>query len=195
MKKYRKNIAKFIIFIASTTFFVNSLTSQTKREYLVFNEINELRKNPKSFIPKIQKSIQNNLNLINNNLFEADSIGELKIISEIRAMEEAIEYLDTVRSVDTIQFCNRIYKKQMDYDYSKCYPSNPHTDIKLENFESIGENISRKKNPQKIVLELIIDYGNLKRSHRNNLMNPNWKYGSVYEVNTSNITFIQNFYN
>lgn len=195
MKKYRKNIAKFIIFIASTTFFVNSLTSQTKREYLVFNEINELRKNPKSFIPKIQKSIQNNLNLINNNLFEADSIGELKIISEIRAMEEAIEYLDTVRSVDTIQFCNRIYKKQMDYDYSKCYPSNPHTDIKLENFESIGENISRKKNPQKIVLELIIDYGNLKRSHRNNLMNPNWKYGSVYEVNISNITFIQNFYN
>lgn len=118
-------------FITILTFVFLSILSfgQTDREMALFNEVNNFRSNPKSYIPLVEDYIKlqgmcidmvkdgsmviksgNGKMDKDNNMYEVKSLNGLnRIKAEIKAANELLSILDTL-VLDTIIFSSEMYK-------------------------------------------------------------------------------------
>lgn len=179
--------------------FISVLASaQTDSEKLMVKEINELRANPKSFIPLIEANISFNekcLSRIESGKMKVSSTngsGKEVILDRINSAKELIKLLENIGSLDTLSFNSDMYIITTVHSfYLKSSNRIGHTNAKGDNtskrFESLGLNVSENvcsvgnvnSTVRPILITLLIDAGISNRGHRNNLLNKDIKFISV----------------
>lgn len=184
-----------IVFILSLVLVFSSF-AQTERENNIFNQINELRTNPKSLIPSLISFRETKIQYLINASREKDSIYLYKYID---AINETIQYLDTVKPVLPLTLDNGLYKILSKYDYSKTFDGVyiKHTDF-VNNYESYGENLNiGARGLDYAIIQLVVDFKIESKGHRSNLMNSKWLSMAIFEVNIEGnpITYVQGFHN
>ena len=159
-----------------------------KIEEEIFNEQNILRKNPKSFIPKLEKS----LNYYQNNILSKDNEIPIPTYEGINAVKDAINFLKNQEPVQEL-----IYSEEMSLSCKdlvndigpKGLITHEGTEIKniynrLEKYCDwdgvIAENLDFGfKIPENIIMNMIIDDGDENRYQRKNLFYPDFKYVGI----------------
>ena len=181
----------FIIFILSLISFISF--SQTNEDISMFNEINKIRKDPKSYISVVETYIHDQEVMVN-------TFGESKFWSKrIKTAEELINVLKRTKSMDTLSFDTNMYvitKNHSDYlkesgKYTHIGYNNESLDIRFKFIDYkkfLNENIAYSKgNP---LLELLLDIDVPNRGHRMNILNENVKYISI---SINDYVVVQNF--
>jgi uncharacterized protein YkwD len=156
-----------------------------KLEEEIYQKHNELRTNPKSFIPKLKES----LNHFREKIYHKPGEDPIQTYEGPEAIEEAIEFLKTQKPV-----CELTY----DENISQACKDHVH-DIGVKGLTthegSDGKNISDRiekycewdgaaaenldfgfRNAENIILNLLIDDGVKERNQRFNLFHPDFKY-------------------
>ena len=159
-----------------------------KIEEEIFNEQNKLRKNPKSYIQKLEKS----LNYYQNNILSKENEIPIPTYEGINAVKNAINFLKSQEPVQEL-----IYSKEMSLSCKdlvndigpKGLITHEGTEIKniynrLEKYCDwdgvIAENLDFGfKIPENIIMNLIIDDGDENRYQRKNLFYPDFKYVGI----------------
>jgi len=189
-----KNIVT-ILLVLLTVF----ASAQTDLESIMTLEINELRANPKSFIPHIEEYISFNNEMIGRiksgktKISSSKLNGEAVIIDRIKAAKELIEILNTIEPLDTLVFNVDMYiitKKHAEYldannkmshkDSNGNSASTRFKEINLdvsENLVSVGSFIKDTTTP--LLLTLLIDAGIDNRGHRKNILANDIRFVSV----------------
>lgn len=154
----------------------------------IFKEQNEVRKNPKSYIEKLQNSLKY---YYNNHLFRE---GEIPIATYegVEAVKDAINFLKNQSPVQELIYSKDIglsCKDIIDDIGPKGLVTHEGTEIKniynrLEQYcdwdGAIAENIDFGfKIPENIVMNMIIDDGDENRYQRQNLFYPHFKYVGI----------------
>jgi len=154
----------------------------------IFKEQNEVRKNPKSYIEKLQNSLKY---YYNNHLFRE---GEVPIATYegVEAVKDAINFLKNQSPVQELIYSKDIglsCKDIIDDIGPKGLVTHEGTEIKniynrLEQYcdwdGAIAENIDFGfKIPENIVMNMIIDDGDENRYQRKNLFYPHFKYVGI----------------
>ena len=154
----------------------------------IFKEQNEVRKNPKSYIEKLQNSLKY---YYNNHLFRE---GEVPIATYegVEAVKDAINFLKNQSPVQELIYSKDIglsCKDIIDDIGPKGLVTHEGTEIKniynrLEQYcdwdGAIAENIDFGfKIPENIVMNMIIDDGDENRYQRQNLFYPHFKYVGI----------------
>ena len=154
----------------------------------IFKEQNEVRKNPKSYIEKLQNSLKY---YYNNHLFRE---GEVPIATYegVEAVKDAINFLKNQNPVQELIYSKDIglsCKDIIDDIGPKGLVTHEGTEIKniynrLEQYcdwdGAIAENIDFGfKIPENIVMNMIIDDGDENRYQRKNLFYPHFKYCGI----------------
>ena len=154
----------------------------------IFKEQNEVRKNPKSYIEKLQNSLKY---YYNNHLFRE---GEIPITTYegVEAVKDAINFLKNQSPVQELIYSKDIglsCKDIIDDIGPKGLVTHEGTEIKniynrLEQYcdwdGAIAENIDFGfKIPENIVMNMIIDDGDENRYQRQNLFYPHFKYVGI----------------
>ena len=156
-----------------------------KLEEEIYQKHNELRTNPKSFIPKLKES----LNHFREKIYHKPGEDPIQTYEGPEAIEEAIEFLKTQKPV-----CELTY----DENISQACKDHVH-DIGVKGLTthegSDGKNISDRiekycewdgaaaenldfgfRNAENIILNLLVDDGVKERNQRFNLFHPDFKY-------------------
>ena len=159
-----------------------------KIEEEIFNEQNKLRKNPKTYIQKLEKS----LNYYQNNILSKENEIPIPTYEGINAVKNAINFLRNQEPVQEL-----IYSKEMSLSCKdlvndigpKGLITHEGTEIKniynrLEKYCDwdgvIAENLDFGfKIPENIIMNLIIDDGDENRYQRKNLFYPDFKYVGI----------------
>ena len=154
----------------------------------IFKEQNELRKNPKCYI----KKLENSLNFYQNNILFKDNEIPIPTYEGVEAVKEAINFLKTQEPVPELIYSKDISLscKDLVKDIGpKGLISHEGTEIKtiynrLEKYcewdGAIAENLDFGfKIPENIIMNLIIDDGDENRYQRQNLFFPEFKYVGI----------------
>ena len=159
-----------------------------KIEEEIFNEHNKLRKNPKLYIQKLEKS----LNFYQNNILSKENEIPIPTYEGINAVKNAINFLRNQEPVQEL-----IYSKEMSLSCKdlvndigpKGLVTHEGTEIKniynrLEKYCDwdgvIAENLDFGfKIPENIIMNMIIDDGDENRYQRKNLFYPDFKYVGI----------------
>jgi hypothetical protein len=196
---------KLLIIIATILSF--TATAQTSEEIEMVNQINNLRTNPKSFIPYVENYIKEQesiLNLFRNKAIKVNTVltfdgktfnGEEVFKYKINEAKKLIVVLKTTKTLGSLTFRNDMYLITKDYaimlDSLKIFE---HRETQ-KRFKPIGIYVSEnlyKGNGDVIdcLISLLVDIGVKNYGHRLNLLNPNIKSISVSK---SNKIWVQNF--
>ena len=159
-----------------------------KIEKELFKEQNELRKNPQSYIEKLEKS----LNYYQNNILSKENEIPLPTYEGINAVKDGINFLRNQKPLKEF-----IYNKELSLSCKdlvndigpKGLISHEGTEIKniynrIEKYcdwdGAIAENLDFGfKIPENIIMNLIIDDGDENRYQRKNLFYPDFKYVGI----------------
>ena len=167
---------------------MSSKIDYRKIEEEIFNEHNKLRKNPKIYIQKLEKS----LNFYQNNILSKENEIPIPTYEGINAVKNAINFLRNQEPVQEL-----IYSKEMSLSCKdlvndigpKGLVTHEGTEIKniynrLEKYCDwdgvIAENLDFGfKIPENIIMNMIIDDGDENRCQRKNLFYPDFKYVGI----------------
>jgi len=195
-----KNLITILFLVISFVSFSKETNKFSEREIQMMVEINRLRVNPKSYIPKTEAYI-----VMCNKKLEKIKGGTLtttgNIQNQIDAANELIDILNNTPSLNELipnEDMFLITKSHGEYLKSINSTSHKGPNGKLApkrmsklNFGSVTENIVNDNGMiGPTILLLLVDAGIDSRGHRNNLLDPNAKYISVY---TNGTYWIQNF--
>jgi len=185
-----KNLITILfLFIGFVSFSQDSLTP---REIQMVNEINAMRVNPKSYIPKIE----NYITMCNKKL-KMVSDGKLTttgdIEGQIKAANELIEVLSTIPSLSELTVNKDMYVFTKAHGESIKVSGN----VKHSNTSRIGDNVTENiANDNGMIsptiIMLLVDAEIEGRGHRMNLLDSNATSISVY---TNGDTWVMNFAN
>lgn len=198
----KTNIMKTLITILFLVINLISFSQDSVRENQMVAEINALRLNPKSYIPKAEayiKMCEKKIQL----MVEGKLITTTDFNIEIVAAKELIEVLKNTPSLPKLIINRDMYlvtKAHGEYLKTKNYsshigPNGELAPVRMSrvNVNNVTENIITDNGtiiPSLLVL--LVDAGIDGRGHRNNLLNPNSKFISVY---TNGNVWVQNFAN
>lgn len=219
-----KNLLAFLLVITSLTSF-----SQDKMDSLLIAEINSLRSNPESYVPKIEryikfqekdiemiKSGKMRVSVSSGNMTSTNKMTKVSTTSgvdvakkNIAAAKELIEILKSTNSLPLL-----IPNVDMDIvtdkhgEYLDSVKSRGHYGpngqtlgdrFKNVNVSNLSENVGsvskfnyNRGNFEPMIVDMLVDSFNETRGHRNNLLNPDAKFISVY---VSEFVCVQNFAN
>ena len=154
----------------------------------IFREQNEVRKNPQSYIEKLQ----NSLKYYRDNILYKDYENPIKTSEGAEAVQDAINFLKNQKSVQELVYSKDIglsCKDLIDDIGPKGLVTHEGTEMKniynrLEQYCDwdgvIAENIDFGfKIPENIVMNMIIDDGDENRYQRLNLFYPEFKYVGI----------------
>ena len=154
----------------------------------IFRAQNEVRKNPKSYIPKLQ----NSLKYYKDNILYRENEIPIQTSEGASAVQEAINFLENQNPVQELIYSKDIglsCKDIIDDIGPKGLVTHEGTEIKniynrLEQYcdwdGAIAENIDFGfKIPENIVMNMIIDDGDENRYQRMNLFYPHFKYVGI----------------
>lgn len=154
----------------------------------VFELQNQVRRNPKSFTPKLKDRLKYFEGL------EYKVPGQVTIITSegARACEEAIKFLEAQPSLAALKSREGITKAAKDHANdigSKGLESHTGSDNskigdRLDRYGrwmgKVGESINFSTfDPEEVIMDLIISDGELSRSQRNNIFNPDFVYAGI----------------
>ncbi len=192
-----------ILFLAITlASFTQNINSVSDREVQMVSEINALRANPKSYIPKVEAFIKM---CEKKNQMKVE--GKLKTTTDfnidIAAAKELIQVLNNTTSLPQLVINKDMYLVTKSHgEYLKSKNSTSHNSANGDlaparmsniNVNGVTENIVTDNGTiSPTILVLLVDARIDGRGHRNNLLNPNSKFVSVY---TNGNTWVQNFAN
>jgi uncharacterized protein YkwD len=197
-----KTLISIAFLLINLVSFSQTTNPFTDREDQMVSEINALRANPKSYIPKVEayiKMCEKKIQMIAN--------GKLKTTTdfnvEIAAAKELIEVLNNTPSLPQLVVNHDMYLVTKAHgEYLKTKNISSHTGANGElapsrmsniNVNNVTENIVTDNGTiSPTILVLLVDAGIDGRGHRNNLLNPNSKFISVY---TNGDVWVQNFAN
>lgn len=170
-------ILNILLVLTSLTVF-----SQTSDEKLMLIEINKVRSNPTSYIKIIEDFKKTKTDT---------TIGGLRFTRKsntdwVKVCDETINFLKTVKPVDTLSFDKEAYIKLTNYNFV-----GEHTHL----ITNGSENIVASNSVIEGLILLLIAPNNLDDiSHRKNLMNPKAKKVAVKKFVYNNQTyFVQGF--
>ena len=159
-----------------------------KIEKEILKELNEVRKNPKSYIEKLKKS----LDFYQNNILSKENEIPIPTYEGVEAVKDSINFLSNQDPVPQLAYSNEISLscKDLINDIGpKGIVSHEGTEIKnlynrLENYcqwdGCIAENIDFGfKIPENIIMNMINDDGDKNRYQRKNLFYPDFKYVGI----------------
>ena len=182
---------------------------QTSVESEMITEINEIRKDPKSYIPKVESYIKTQEKFIsfldspnvtsstkstemksdkNNNLVPTGKVtsGGSIFTKRITAAKELIKVLESTKPLDTLVFDSTVYKVTKSHgEYLTSIGKVGHYDKDgnrpYVRFKNIG-NVSENVagTDSKTLLRLMLDVGVPNRGHRTNILDPNVKYVAIH---------------
>ena len=154
----------------------------------IFQLHNELRLNPQSFIPKLKES----LNHFREKIYHKPGEDPIQTYEGPQAIEEAIEFLKSQKSVGKLEYDKNISLACKDHVQdigSKGMTTHEGSDGKnisdrIEKYcewdGATAENLDFVfKKAENIILNLLIDDGVKERNQRNNLFYPEFKYIGV----------------
>jgi uncharacterized protein YkwD len=192
--------------------------SQTIDELFVINEINQIRTNPKSYIPKVEdyiktqesfldnfdrlnvnvKSVNGGLDVNNNTVNTKTLVGKDVFIRNIKAAKDLINVLDTLSPTQPLRFDSDMYEVTKKHgDYLKTTNKHGHYghdgETISDRLSGFGSNGS--ENCGSNLLGLMVDAGISGYGHRYNILNPKWSHISIYIVPNYNGFMVQNFHN
>lgn len=183
--------------------------SQTERESQMISEINLVRTNPTSYIPKVKAYIaacNKKLKKIEDGTLKTSSsdglTGEEVIKRQIKAAKELINVLNSIKPLEVLVFNVEMQEITKAHgEYLKTTNSNSHNstngDLAPQRMKGIVSNVTENIATDNglispTVLMLLVDAGIKGRGHRNNILNPDSKFISVY---TNGDVWVQNFAN
>ncbi|MDD3858749.1 MAG: CAP domain-containing protein [Bacteroidales bacterium] len=140
-----------------------SLMSQmTEREQQVLEEINLCRTNPQLYIQYIDEYL----------IYNDSDAGEKATARELKKI------LKKMKAVEPLVFSPELYEAcKIHGDYIVKTKKLVHSDCVCAENIQCGHEIIRYA-----VIDLLIDHGISSRGHRNNILNPEFKYFAVYEI-------------
>jgi hypothetical protein len=157
-------------------------------EQEIFKKQNELRKNPKSYIEKLE----NSLKFYNNYILLKEGEIPIPTYEGVEGVKNAINFLQNQKPVPELIYSKEISSSCKDIlnDIGpKGLVSHEGTEIKniynrLEQYcewdGAIAENLDFGfKNPENIIMNMIIDDGDENRYQRKNLFYPDFKYVGI----------------
>ena len=159
-----------------------------KIEEEIFKQQNEVRKNPESYIEKLE----NSLNSYQNNILSREDEIPIPTYEGVEAVKDAINFLKNQRPVPELIYSKEISLscKDLINDIGpKGLVTHEGTEIKniynrLEKYcdwdGAIAENLDFGfKIPENIIMNMIIDDGDENRYQRQNLFYPDFKYVGI----------------
>jgi len=167
-----KIVLTYILLLISLTTF-----GQTQKDMEVINTINMVRTNPKGFIPYVEKYLSNPFTMVTEKVMGKD----------------LINVLNHMEPLDSLTFNSGMYKLSNNWsDYLKSINKIEHGNFgdRFKVYGTAGENLAGGNclnNPINIVILTLMEKG-----HRENLLDPKWKYVSV---STNDFVCVQNFSN
>ena len=193
LKDMKNLITILFLFIGFVSFSQDSLTP---REIQMVNEINAMRVNPKSYIPKIE----NYINMCNKKLkmitdCKLTTTGDIE--GQIKAANELIEVLSTISPLSELTVSNEMYVLTKAHgEYIKVTGNTEHSDISRMNsigVNNVTENIANDNGMiSPTIIMLLVDAEIEGRGHRMNLLDSNV---TCISVNTNGNTWVMNFAN
>lgn len=219
-----KNLVLFLVFFIGFNSF-----SQTELDSIMISQINSMRTNPKSYIPKVKKYIELQKQMLafvsnpnvktkmtnhsgnmdkNNKMVNVKTINDPKQIIrvKIKTAEELIDVLNSIEPLNELRYNSEMdsitdsHGRYLDSTNTTGHfgpngerPSDRFKKTKLnvsENIVSINEKEIKNKDFTQAILALLVDAFIETRGHRENLLNPDSKFISVY---ISNRICVQNF--
>lgn len=193
--------------------------TQTDEEMSMIHEINEIRKDPKSFIPLVEDYIkvqEKNIEFMNkpnvkvtakstevkldkdNNLVPTGKTtsGVSVFHKRITVAKELIKELESMTPLDTLVFDSTMYSITKNHgEYLTSINKIGHYDKNGDGcsvrFKDVG-NVSENvaNNGGNVLLAFMIDYGVSNKGHRKNILDPRAKYISVF---INEYCVVQNF--
>ena len=182
-----KKLATIILVICS----VSVSFAQTAKETEMVALINQVRTNPKSFVPVVEEFIKNG-----GNATRFATKANPKMIAEAKAL---IVFLNTVKPVDSLKTSSVLYpiaKAHVNYlDSTKMVSHIGRNGQTLADRTKstgllVGENATTGGDVKLAMLFLLIDYNATVKGHRNNIFNP--KYTKVAAANSGGY-WVQDF--
>jgi uncharacterized protein YkwD len=197
-----KNLITLLLLTISLVSLSQDSNTFSSREIQMIGEINELRVNPKSFVPKIEVYItmcNKKLRRIENGTLT--TTGDIK--AQILAAEELIEVLNNTPPLNELVSNNNMFLVSKAHgQYLKSIDGSSHKSANGDfatqrmtntNVNNVTENIVNDNGMiTPTIILLLVDAGIESRGHRINLLDPNAKFISVY---TNGSTWVQNFAN
>ena len=175
-------------FITTLSLFVTLSTfAQTPDEAEMFNLINEVRTNPKSFVPVVEAYIAdlNTVKIINVNGVKM-TVTKKVDQTLVKEAKELIKFLNTAKPVSSLSLSKATYdiaKKQVVFmDSTKQVTHNGPNGVTFAERTKgflIGENCTAGNNAKQAMLLLLLDYRAIVKGHRNNILNPQYTKVSV----------------
>lgn len=203
-----------VLFVTMFTF------GQTTEELSMINEINKIRKDPKSYIPMVEEYIRTQEKIIgfvsnsnlkvtvkstqyvngdSNNIVVTNSktVTGVSVYSQrIVIAKQLIKELETMVPLDTLVFNPTMYtitKSHGEYltSVGKIGHYGENGEKPYVRFKNVG-NVSENVTNKcnNPLLQLMIDYGVSNVGHRKNILDPNVKYISIF---INNHCVVQNF--
>jgi uncharacterized protein YkwD len=192
----QKEMKNLLIIIATILSFTAS--AQTASEKEMFNLVNQVRTNPKSFIPVIEAYIAD--------MSKPKKVGSLTVTkkvdpSVIAELKSLISFLNTVKPVDSLVFSQNTYiitKLQATFmDSTKQVTHNSFNgDSYAKRIKPLGltggENCTTGADAKTAMILLLLDYKATEKGHRNNIFNPTY---TKLSVGNSGAYWVQDFIN
>lgn len=154
----------------------------------ILTEINLVRSNPKSYIPKLERVRQ----FFKGKIFRHPAEIPIETHEGVEGIENAIEFLENQQSIPELRPVNELAKAAKDHAIdlgSKGLSSHEGSDgsgisDRIEKYiewdGAIAENLDFcYKFAQNIVMNLIVDDGSEKKHQRSNLFDPTFKYVGI----------------
>lgn len=197
---------------------VNQVFTQTSEELEIINQINQIRTNPKSYIPKVESYIKSQEFFLNNldkvkvtsvsgNSNKSNDMTNKKVLTgrevfirNIRAAKDLINVLDTITPMKPLEFDSIMYVVTVSHgQYLKSVNQTghygPNGQTVYERLSHVSKTVS--ENCGTSLISLMVDAGIPGYGHRYNILNPKWSHISVYFIQNhpryDNRFMIQNF--
>ena len=171
------------------------ITAQTSEELEMIKMINQLRTNPKSFIPYIEERIKGLETMKANPKFTITLRSNKSNITEYYIVEykKLIVFLNKQKPVSVLELSNKLYlitQNQANYlDSTKQLthigPNGETIGNRMKKMSStVSENCAwGSDDVVETLIVLLLDYGVPNKGHRTNLFNPNMTRVAVAKVN------------
>ncbi len=187
MKKIIFLLLNAILVLTSTQLFAQEPVSGKDFSNQVLVELNKVRQNPQDYVENL-KILRNQY----NGMFVQKGGVLFKTQEGVQAVNEAIVYLQSIKSLPPLLLSNGLSKAAFDHVIQQGKVGQTgHTgndgltpDKRIQKYGSwlytMGENISYgSKTPRDVILDLIVDDGVPDRGHRINIFNPDFKLTGI----------------
>ena len=172
------------LLLVFTLFYASFLFAQSKIESTVVEEINLARTNPKEYV----KILEERKKYYTGMYYKVPGAVPIKLVEGIKALNEAITFLNTVKPIPALSYSKGMSKASKDH-LDDMYKNNlmghvgsngSTTSTRINKYGewsmAAAENISYgETNGRDVVAALLIDDGVSTRGHRKNIFMPNMK--------------------